>query len=106
VTAQDGLFYANMAQIAELARQNKLPMMVYAKEMADAGAVISYGADIPAYFRRAGASIARILNGAKPVDMPVEQPTKFALVVNLKTAKAIGLTIPKSLLVQADEVIQ
>jgi len=106
VMAQDGLFYANMAQIAELARQHKLPMMVYAKEMADAGAVISYGADIPAYFRRAGASIARILKGAKPVDMPVEQPTKFALVVNLKTAKTIGLTIPASLLVQADEVIQ
>jgi putative ABC transport system substrate-binding protein len=106
VVAQDGLFYANMTPLAELARQHGLPMMVYAKEMAEAGAVISYGADIPAYFRRAGASIARILKGTKPADIPIEQPIKFALVVNLKTAKAIGLTIPQSILVQADEVIQ
>jgi putative ABC transport system substrate-binding protein len=105
VVAQDGLFYANMSMLAQLAIEHQLAMMAYAKEMVEAGALISYGADIPAYFRRAGKSIDQILKGTKPADMPVEQPTKFELAVNIKTAKAIGLTVPPALLAYVDALI-
>jgi putative ABC transport system substrate-binding protein len=105
VVAQDGLFYANMSMLAQLAIEHQLAMMAYAKEMVEAGALISYGADIPAYFRGAGKSIDQILKGTKPADMPVEQPTKFELAVNIKTAKAIGLTVPPALLAYVDALI-
>jgi putative tryptophan/tyrosine transport system substrate-binding protein len=106
VVAQDGLFYANMSTLAQLAIEHQLAMMVYAKEMAEAGALISYGADIPAYFRGAGKSIDRILKGKKPADMPVEQPTNFELAVNIKAAKAIGLTVSPEVLAHVDALIE
>ncbi|HTY80172.1 MAG TPA: ABC transporter substrate-binding protein [Candidatus Bathyarchaeia archaeon] len=99
-------FIAHRQRIAELAVSQRLPMMAPTKEYAEAGALVSYGTDYPEQFRRAAAYVDKILKGAKPADLPIEQPTKFELVVNLKTAKAIGLTVPQSVLGRADEVIQ
>jgi putative tryptophan/tyrosine transport system substrate-binding protein len=106
VLAQDGLFYANMDLFGTLAIEHRLAMMAYSKEMVEAGALISYGADLPVYFRRAGPYIARILAGAKPSDIPVEQPTKFGLSLNVKTAMALGIVFPPTLLTRADGVIE
>jgi putative ABC transport system substrate-binding protein len=91
--------------IAALAVGNKLPS-IGAKEYAEAGGLIGYGVDILGLYRRAAYFVDRILKGAKPADLPVEQPTKFELVVNLKTAKTLGLTISESFLLRADEVIE
>jgi putative ABC transport system substrate-binding protein len=104
--AENTLFIADRRHIAELAIRYRLPMMVPANEYAQAGALVSYGTDYLDLFRRAAAYVNKILKGAKPGDLPIEQPTKFELVINLKTAKALGLTIPPSLLQRADEVIQ
>jgi putative ABC transport system substrate-binding protein len=100
------MFYANRAQLAKQALDHHLPMMCEAREHAEAGCLISYAANLGDLFRRAAGLVDRLLKGAKPADLPVEQPTKFDLVINLKTAKALGLTIPPSLLGRADEVIQ
>jgi ABC-type uncharacterized transport system substrate-binding protein len=100
------LLAAQRAAIADLAAKNRLPTMCVAQEWMDAGFVMSYGASLNDMYRRAPYFVDRILKGAKPADLPVEQPIKFELVINLKTAKALGLTIPQSLLVRADEVIQ
>ncbi|HUM17358.1 MAG TPA: ABC transporter substrate-binding protein [Candidatus Nitrosotalea sp.] len=99
-------FVADRKRIAELAIQNRLAMMTPAKEYAEAGALVSYGTDYPDQFRRAATYVDKILKGARPGDLPVEQPTKFELVVNLKTAKVLGLTIPPSLLQRADQLIE
>jgi putative ABC transport system substrate-binding protein len=99
-------FFAERRHIADLAITHRLPMVAQAKEFAEAGGLVSYGPDYLDQYRRAASYVDKILKGAKPGDLPVEQPTKFELVINLKTAKALGLTIPDSLLRRADEVIQ
>jgi len=103
---RDALFLAERAQIAALAAKSRLPAVYGFREQAEAGGLMAYGASVPAMYRRAATYVDKILKGAKPADLPVEQPTKFELVINLKTAKALGLTIPPSLLQRADEVIQ
>jgi ABC-type uncharacterized transport system substrate-binding protein len=89
-----------------MALKHRLPSMFDGRDFSEAGGLMSYGPNLSDLFRRAATFVDRILRGAKPADLPVEQPTKFELVVNLKTAKALGLTIPPSLLARADEVIQ
>ena len=103
---RDGLFLAQRTQIAALAAKNRLPAVYGFREQAEAGGLMAYGASVPLMYRRAATYVDKILKGAKPADIPVEQPTKFELVINLKTAKALGLTIPPSLLQRADELIQ
>jgi putative ABC transport system substrate-binding protein len=100
------MLYANRAQLAEQALKNRLPIMCDVREQAAAGCLVSYGPSLEDLFRRAAVYVDKILKGAKPADLPVQQPTKFELVINLKTAKALGLTIPQSLLLRADELIQ
>jgi ABC-type uncharacterized transport system substrate-binding protein len=93
-------------QIAQLALKNRLPTSFAFREYVEAGGLMAYGASFVDMARLAAVYVDKILKGAKPVDLPVEQPTKFELVINLKTAKALGLTIPPSLLGRADELIQ
>ena len=100
------LMLINRKRIAGLAIKSRLPSMYFTRESVDAGGLMSYGADRADNYRRVAYFIDRILKGAKPADLPVEQPTKFALVINLKTAKQIGLTIPPNVLVRADKVIK
>ena len=100
------LMFANEKRIAGFALKSRLPSMYLSREAVDAGGLMSYGADIADSYRRVAYYVDRILKGAKPADLPVEQPTKFELVINLKTAKQIGLTIPQSLLYRADKVIK
>jgi len=100
------MLYTNRVRLAEQALGQHLPMMCEAREQAEAGCLMSYGASLGDLFRRTAELVDKILKGAKPADLPVEQPTKFELVINLKTAKALGLTIPTSLLQRADELIQ
>ncbi len=92
--------------IVEQAAQHRLPAMYDVRAFVDAGGLVAYGPDLAAMYRRAASYVDRIFKGAKPGDLPIEQPTKFEFVINLKTAKALGLTIPQSLLLRADEVIQ
>ena len=103
---RDGLFLAQRTQVAALATKSRLPAIYGFRESAEAGGLMAYGANVPLMYRRAATYVDKILKGAKPADLPVEQPTKFDLVINLKAAKALGLTIPPSLLQRADEVIQ
>ena len=105
VVTQDGEFAASFRAIATLALASKLPS-IGAREYAEAGGLIGYGADILGLYRRAAYFVDRILKGAKPADLPIEQPTKFELIVNLKTAKTLGLAISETFLVRADGVIE
>jgi putative ABC transport system substrate-binding protein len=102
----DVMFLRNRTRIAELARKAGLPTMFAFREHVEVGGFMSYGASIAEQVQRAATYVDRILKGTKPADLPVEQPTKFELVINLKTAKVLGLTIPPSVLVRADEVIE
>jgi len=99
------MFYGEHTRIVDLALTNRLPAIFAFREAADAGALMSYGANLSDLFRRGAIQADKILRGAKPEDLPVEQPTKFEFIINLKTAKALGLTLPQSLLLRADEVI-
>jgi putative ABC transport system substrate-binding protein len=100
------MFYGERQRLAELAVRHRLPAIYEGKAYVEAGGLASYGPSFPDMYRRAATYVDKILKGAKPADLPMEQPTKFELVINLKTAKALGLTIPPSVLGRADEVIQ
>jgi putative ABC transport system substrate-binding protein len=102
----DTLLFVHRAAIVEFAARKRLPAMYPAREFAEAGGLMSYGANFPDLYRRVAVYVDKILKGAKPGDLPVEQPTRFELVVNLKAARALGLTLPRSILIQADDVIQ
>jgi putative ABC transport system substrate-binding protein len=106
VVFEDVWLTKHRAQILNLAAKHSLPIMSLYKDFPEAGGLISYGASPPAIYRRAAYYVDRILRGAQPRDLPIEQPTTFELVINLKTAKALGLTIPPSLLARADQVIE
>jgi len=102
----DVLFLTHRTRLAELAARSRLPAMYVQREYVEAGGLMSYGPMLSELFRRAATYVDKILKGAKPADLPIERPTKFELVINRKTAKALSLTIPESLLLRADEVIQ
>jgi putative ABC transport system substrate-binding protein len=102
----DSLFNLHRAQLADLTAKHRLPSMHRIREMVEAGGLISYGPNTTYQIRHAATYVDKILKGAKPADLPVEQPTKFEVVINLKTAKALGLTIPPSVLLRADQVIE
>jgi putative ABC transport system substrate-binding protein len=103
---EDSLFFVHRTTLFKLALKARLPTICGQREYVDAGGLISYGANLGDLFRRSAGYVDKILKGAKPSDLPIEQPTQFELVVNLKTAKALGITIPESILVRADEVIR
>src|SRR5437762_3783487 len=102
----DSVLHEYRGQIAEMAVRNRLPFAAVASDLAEAGFLLSYGADLLDLYRRAAGFVDKIFKGAKPADLPVEQPTKFELVINLKTAKALGIDVPPTLLARADEVIE
>lgn len=102
----DAQFFRVRRQISELAATHRLPAVYEAREYVQDGGLISYGPNIPDLTRRAAAFVVKILEGAKPADLPIEQPTKFELAINLKTAQALGLAIPRTILTRADEVIE
>lgn len=106
VVSGSPMFYAERARIATLALKARLPTMSEFPESVEAGGLMSYAANTPDLMRRSAYYVDKILKGAKPGDLPVEQPTRFELLINLKTAKAIGLTIPQSILLRADQIIQ
>jgi putative ABC transport system substrate-binding protein len=102
----DPVFGAEPAQLAKLAADRRLPAIFHRREFAEAGGLLAYGPSFADNYRRAAIYVDKILKGARPSDLPVEQPITFELVINLKTAKALGLTIPPSVLARADQVIE
>ena len=106
VLPDEPLFLSRRAEIVELAARHRLPAFYGAREFVDEGGLVSYGESLRTAYRNAASYISRVAGGARPRDMPVAQPTKFELVVNMKTAKALGITIPQSVLLSADEVME
>lgn len=102
----DQLTWIHRQQIVDFTVQNRLPTIFFAREYVDAGGLMSYGASFADMYRRSAGYVVKILKGASPAELPVEQPTKFEMVVNLKTAKALGITIPEAILLQANEVLR
>jgi putative ABC transport system substrate-binding protein len=103
---EDLLFFSQRATLLKLASQAHLPILYWVKEFAQQGGLLSYGPSYEDLMRRAAGYVDRILKGAKPGELPIEQPTKFELVVNLRAAKTLGITIPESVVVRADEIIR
>jgi putative ABC transport system substrate-binding protein len=106
IEVEDPLTNSLHKRIVEFAAAERLPSLHGIREEVEAGGLISYGASLPDLFRRAAGYVDKILKGAKPADLPVEQPTRFELVINLKTARVLGLEIPATVLARADEVIE
>jgi putative ABC transport system substrate-binding protein len=106
VVQGDSVLFNYRGQIAEMALKNRLPAASLQREYAEAGLLLTYGADIRDLYRRAAGFVDKIFKGAKPADLPVEQPTKYELVINLKTAKALDIIVPPTLLTRADQVIE
>ena len=106
IVAPDPFFFADPAKVVQFAASKRLPAMYFSKRFVDTGGLMSYGGSLEDSFRRAATYVDKILKGAKPADLPIEQPTRFELVINMKTAKALGLTIPDSILLRADRVIE
>jgi len=102
----DPLTFGNRESIVGFANKNSIPAMFGAREFVEVGGLMSYGSDYPAMFRRAGNYVGRILNGESAAELPIEQPTKFELIINLKTARAFGFEIAATLLARTDEVIE
>src|SRR5437016_9463078 len=106
VVLSDGVLFNKRGQIRAMAIRDQLPAISAVREYAEAGLLLTYGPDLADLFRRSAVFVDKIFKGAKPADLPVEQPIKFELVINLRTAKALGLIVPPSLLARADEVIE
>jgi putative ABC transport system substrate-binding protein len=106
ITFPSHMFYVNHRRLVDLSARHRIPTVYVFREAVEHGGLMCYGADIPDLIRLAGKYVAKVLNGAKPSDLPVEQPTKFQLVINMKTAKTLGLTVPQILLAGADELIE
>jgi len=106
IVTADAFFHANRARLVQFAAGRRRPAVYFAKDFVDVGGLMSYGSSLADSYRRAATHADRILKGAKPADLPIEQPTKFELVINVKAARALGLTIPQPLLVRADQVVE